>query len=87
MALKFTDQLAPAAVVYDCKDELSALAGAPAELTALGRELLGPTAKVDVAALVVGPNLHYAERQTPAPAAGLHRRMGCGDVAFRRQPT
>ena len=39
MALKFTDQLAPSAVVYDCMDELSAFAGAPPELTELEREL------------------------------------------------
>ena len=33
MALPFTHGLAPAAVVYDCMDELSAFAGAPPELT------------------------------------------------------
>src|SRR4051812_24663062 len=30
MALAFTDHLSPVAVVYDCMDELSAFAGAPA---------------------------------------------------------
>jgi len=39
MALKFTDQLMPAAVIYDCMDELSAFAGAPPELTRLERDL------------------------------------------------
>ena len=45
MALPFTRQLTPAAVVYDCMDELSAFAGAPPELRTLERELL---ARADV---------------------------------------
>jgi UDP-galactopyranose mutase len=39
MALACAHHLTPAAVVYDCMDELSAFAGAPAELPALEREL------------------------------------------------
>jgi UDP-galactopyranose mutase len=40
MALAFTDHLAPAAVVYDCMDELSAFRGAPAELTLRDADLM-----------------------------------------------
>jgi glycosyltransferase involved in cell wall biosynthesis len=40
MALPFTRQLAPQAIVYDCMDELSGFAGAPLELKNLERELL-----------------------------------------------
>jgi glycosyltransferase involved in cell wall biosynthesis len=39
MALPFTHHLNAAAVVYDCMDELSAFAGAPAELTVLEDDL------------------------------------------------
>jgi glycosyltransferase involved in cell wall biosynthesis len=40
MALPFTRQLTPQAVVFDCMDELSGFAGAPPELKKLERELL-----------------------------------------------
>jgi glycosyltransferase involved in cell wall biosynthesis len=40
MALAFTDHLAPEAVVYDCMDELSAFANAPAELREREAQLL-----------------------------------------------
>ena len=40
MALAFTDHLTPEAIVYDCMDELSAFAGAPAELKTREAELL-----------------------------------------------
>jgi glycosyltransferase involved in cell wall biosynthesis len=40
MALPFTEHLHPVHVVYDCMDELSAFAGAPAALSALERSLL-----------------------------------------------
>jgi UDP-galactopyranose mutase len=39
MALPFTRELTPVAIVYDCMDELSAFAGAPPELPQLEREL------------------------------------------------
>jgi len=39
MALQFTHQLAPRAVIYDCMDELAAFAGAPAELVSLEQRL------------------------------------------------
>jgi UDP-galactopyranose mutase len=40
MALDFTRDLTPQAVVYDCMDELSAFAGAPPEMPQRERELL-----------------------------------------------
>ena len=40
MALQFTRQLNPRAVVYDCMDELSAFLGAPAEMRLREQELL-----------------------------------------------
>lgn len=40
MALEFTRHLEPASRVYDCMDELSAFAGAPASLKALETELM-----------------------------------------------
>ena len=45
MALAFTRDLRPRAVVYDCMDELSAFAGAPAEMQQREQELL---ARADV---------------------------------------
>lgn len=41
MALPFTRHLRPAAVVFDCMDDLSGFAGAPADLRILERELIG----------------------------------------------
>jgi glycosyltransferase involved in cell wall biosynthesis len=43
LAIRFTSELAPAAVVYDCMDELSKFKGASAELPDRERELLGQT--------------------------------------------
>jgi len=40
MALAFTTHLRPAAIVYDCMDELSAFAGAPAGMLAAERALI-----------------------------------------------
>ena len=40
MALAFSDHLSPAAIVYDCMDELSAFRGAPPELTLREQQLL-----------------------------------------------
>jgi UDP-galactopyranose mutase len=39
MALPFAGHLEPELTVYDCMDELSAFAGAPADLGALERQL------------------------------------------------
>jgi UDP-galactopyranose mutase len=40
MALPFSRHLSPSAIVYDCMDQLSAFAGAPATLVELEQELL-----------------------------------------------
>lgn len=40
MSLRFTRHLTPAAIVFDCMDELSGFAGAPAALKEMERELL-----------------------------------------------
>jgi UDP-galactopyranose mutase len=61
MALPFTQDLAPAAVIYDCMDELSAFAGAPPELREREAELLR---RADVV-LTGGQSLYEAKR-------GLH---------------
>jgi UDP-galactopyranose mutase len=62
MALSFTEHLAPDAVVYDCMDELSGFAGAPAELRALETELLR---RADVV-FTGGQSLYEAKRHTHA---------------------
>lgn len=58
MALPFTRELEPVAVVYDCMDELSAFRGAPEGLVALERELLE---RADVV-FTGGPSLYEAKR-------------------------
>jgi UDP-galactopyranose mutase len=40
MSLRFTDHLTPAAVVYDCMDELAGFAGAPPALRTLEKQLM-----------------------------------------------
>jgi UDP-galactopyranose mutase len=58
MALAFTDHLRPAAIVYDCMDELSAFAHAPAALTTREAELLRRAAVV----FTGGQSLYEAKR-------------------------
>lgn len=58
MALPFTRGLAPAAVLYDCMDELSGFAGAPPDLVELEAELLR---RADVV-LTGGQSLYEAKR-------------------------
>jgi UDP-galactopyranose mutase len=60
MALSFTEHLTADAVVYDCMDELSGFAGAPAELKALEGELLR---RADVV-FTGGQSLYEAKRHT-----------------------
>jgi len=81
MALAFTSHLRPAAVVYDCMDELSAFAGAPAGLVAAERTLM---AKADVmltggqslyeAKRHLHPNIHAVPSSVDAAFFGLARR-------------
>ncbi len=58
MALEFSDHLAPAAVVYDCMDELSAFAHAPAALKERELELM----RVASIVLTGGQSLYEAKR-------------------------
>ena len=58
MALSFSQHLAPAAIVYDCMDQLSAFRGAPPTLTLREQELL---ARADVV-FTGGQSLYEAKR-------------------------
>ena len=58
MALAFTRHLEPAAVVYDCMDELSAFAGAPPALRGASGQLL---ARADIV-FTGGQSLYEAKR-------------------------
>jgi glycosyltransferase involved in cell wall biosynthesis len=58
MALEFTAHLRPSAMVYDCMDELTAFAGAPAGLAGAERALL---ARADLV-LTGGRSLYEAKR-------------------------
>jgi UDP-galactopyranose mutase len=60
MALSFTEHLSADALVYDCMDELSGFAGAPAELKSLEAELLR---RADVV-FTGGQSLYEAKRHT-----------------------
>jgi UDP-galactopyranose mutase len=60
MALSFTTHLTPDAVVYDCMDELSGFAGAPAELKTYEAELLK---RADLV-FTGGQSLYEAKRHT-----------------------
>ena len=62
MALAFTDQLSPVAVVYDCMDELSAFKGAPAVIKAREVELMHRATLV----LTGGQSLFDAKRHQHA---------------------
>jgi UDP-galactopyranose mutase len=66
MALSFSRHLRPAAIVYDCMDQLSAFAGAPPELADLERQLL---ARCD-AVFTGGLSLFEAKQ-------GLHANVHC----------
>jgi UDP-galactopyranose mutase len=59
MALAFTDHLRPQAIVYDCMDELSAFANAPAALKALEAALLQRATVV----FTGGQSLYQAKRR------------------------
>jgi UDP-galactopyranose mutase len=58
MALEFTRQFAPLAIVYDCMDELSAFRGAPAHLLEREKELL----KIADLVFTGGYSLYEAKR-------------------------
>jgi UDP-galactopyranose mutase len=58
MALAFTDHLTPAAIVYDCMDELSAFKDAPAQLKELESDLMRRASVV----FTGGQSLYEAKR-------------------------
>ena len=66
LALPLVHRLTPAAVVYDCMDELSLFRGAPAELVSREAELL---ARADLV-FTGGPSLYRAKR-------GRHPNIHC----------
>jgi UDP-galactopyranose mutase len=74
MALPFTKELAPQAVVYDCMDELSAFAGAPQRLRDLEHDLF---ARADVV-FTGGQSLYEAKRSRHA---NVHAFPSSVDVA------
>src|SRR5581483_10663019 len=78
MALPAATQLAPAAVVYDCMDELSLFAGAPPEICALEAELF------DVADVVfTGGQTLYESKRSKHP--NVHAFPSSVDVAHFAQ--
>ncbi len=83
MAMAFTHRLAPATVVYDCMDELSAFAGAPPELVTHERALF---ARADV--VFTGGHTLYEAKQACHP--NVHAFPSSVDVAHfasaRRTP-
>jgi UDP-galactopyranose mutase len=74
MAWPLADALQPDTVVYDCMDELSKFAGAPAQLAELERELLARASTV----FTGGPSLHRAKSE-------LHPRVRCFPSAVDAQ--
>jgi UDP-galactopyranose mutase len=78
MALPFTDRLSPAAVVYDCMDELSAFKGAPAILKAREAELMRRASLV----LTGGQSLFEAKRHLHS---NIHPFPSSVDVAHFAQ--
>ena len=81
MALEFTRDLTPRAVVYDCMDELSAFAGAPAAMREREQELL---ARADVV-FTGGQSLYESKRHSHP---NVHAFPSSVDVAhFARAPS
>jgi UDP-galactopyranose mutase len=74
MALAFTDHLQPAAVVYDCMDELAAFKGADATIAARESELMSRACLV----LTGGQSLYEAKRHRHA---NIHPFPSSVDVA------
>ena len=86
MALPFTRQLTPQAVVYDCMDELSGFAGAPPELQDAGARAAGaaPTWSRRAGAACSRPSAAFTTTSTRFPAASTpahfaRARAGVGD--------
>jgi glycosyltransferase involved in cell wall biosynthesis len=82
MALEFSKHLRPAAVVYDCMDELSAFAGAPSGLGAEERALL---ARADLV-LTGGHSLYLAKRDLHLNVHEFPSSVDVPHFASARQP-
>ena len=82
LALAFTDQLTPAATVYDCMDELSAFRGASPELCARERELL---ARADVV-FTGGRSLYESKRQVRQDVHLFPSSVDVAHFARAREP-
>jgi len=83
MAVPFTAHLQPRAVVYDCMDELSAFAQAPAELRAYERQLL---ARADVV-FTGGQSLYEAKRDSHPNVHALPSSVDVPHFAAARRAT
>jgi UDP-galactopyranose mutase len=83
MARAFTAHLAPAAIVYDCMDELSAFAGAPAGLVQAERELLE---KADLV-LTGGQSLFEAKQHLHGNVHAVPSSVEVAHFARARQVT
>jgi UDP-galactopyranose mutase len=83
MARAFTAHLAPAATVYDCMDELSAFAGAPAGLVQAERELLD---KADLV-LTGGQSLFEAKQHLHGNVHAVPSSVDVAHFARARQLT
>ena len=82
MALDFSSHLRPAATVYDCMDELSAFAGAPAGIREKERELL---ARADLV-LTGGRSLYEAKRALHGNVQECPSSVDVSHFALARQP-
>jgi UDP-galactopyranose mutase len=82
MALPFTRHLKPAAVVYDCMDELSAFAGAPPALRLREAELLS---RADLV-LTGGQSLYEAKRALHPQVHAFPSSVDVAHFARARQP-
>jgi len=82
MALEFTRRLKPRAVVYDCMDELSAFAGAPADMRERERDLL---LRADVV-FTGGQALYESKRHSHANVHAFPSSVDVGHFARARAP-
>ena len=82
MALEFSSHLRPAATIYDCMDELSAFAGAPAGIREKERDLL---ARADLV-LTGGRSLYEAKRALHGNVQECPSSVDVAHFALARQP-
>ena len=82
MALEFSRHLRPAATIYDCMDELSAFAGAPADIREKERDLL---ARADLV-LTGGRSLYEAKRALHGNVQECPSSVDVSHFALARQP-